>query len=438
VTSPATVSKERLNQIAARKLHALAIPSKLGGDGQLTGVMTFGAGRLQNPVNGQPLAGGPYVVVGHDHLLFQQLPLATVGPVMFYDCPSQESLEARLSQKLQQRHAALAARIPSLTRLKLSPELDPERLVLVSVVKATSHAFELIATPEKVFVSRIAPLNGKPVALPPEAVLVDLAEHVSGADLELHLVHTLPRMLQTQTQPPKAAVSLETEARAKVLSASPAPRGALTFSLLHQLGGDMVVTSPGLELVQEFTVGTSRYRFVASHLSGSTFKARLLGPTGEKWSDKIDLTRFPGAAQLVSTVLGLPAAEVAGTSPTSDTPAEPQPTKSPASHHLSPVPGEVWVMNVLVEREDPQEIRYVCTDIDGKPYGATRLHKREDFEAIFTLERGAWRLLIVIEGVTEDTVTYRQLNAAREPRGPQKSLRTPLVLTTFLPEAASY
>ena len=48
-------------------------------------------------------------------------------------------------------------------------------------------------------------------------------------------------------------------------------------------------------------------------------------------------------------------------------------------------------MNVVVEEAGDEEVRYVGTDIDGRPYGAARVLKRPDFEAVFARERGGWR-----------------------------------------------
>jgi hypothetical protein len=95
-------------------------------------------------------------------------------------------------------------------------------------------------------------------------------------------------------------------------------------------------------------------------------------------------------------------------------------------------------MNVVVEETGPDEIRYVGTDIDGKPYGAARLLKRADFEAVFTQERGGWRLLIHIDQLQEGNVIYRQLDRQRQPIGAPRKMSAAILVANFVPEAAAY
>jgi hypothetical protein len=95
-------------------------------------------------------------------------------------------------------------------------------------------------------------------------------------------------------------------------------------------------------------------------------------------------------------------------------------------------------MNVVVEDGGPDEVRYVGTDIDGKPYGAARVLKRPDFEAVFSQARGGWRLLIQIDQVQEGAVLYRQLDQARQPIGASRKMASAILVANFVPEAAAY
>jgi len=224
----------------------------------------------------------------------------------------------------------------------------------------------------------------------------------------------------------------------------PSEPQALTLGLLSRLGTGMTLQTSGLELHQELEINGARYRFTASQVNGTTFKGRLTGASGEKWSDRFDLTRFPGALELARTVLGVspPPAEQAPAAPTPPVPtrkeAAAQTAPGPVPSHLAPQVGETWVMNVLVENDDGREMRYLCTDADGRSYGAVRVLARNDFEEVFFHERGGWRLRIAIESITEDRVSYRQLDRHGRPRGPSKALATAVLVTTFVPEAAAY
>ena len=78
------IPRERLNQIASRKLSTLGVPVRLAADREtLEGGLTF-SGRLAHPVTGQVVARGRFVVAGHDHLRFVDAPLASLGLVDFY------------------------------------------------------------------------------------------------------------------------------------------------------------------------------------------------------------------------------------------------------------------------------------------------------------------------------------------------------------------
>ena len=112
--------------------------------------------------------------------------------------------------------------------------------------------------------------------------------------------------------------------------------------------------------------------------------------------------------------------------------------EAPLPAHLQPHPGEVWVMNVVVEEAGPDEVRYVGTDIDGRPYGAARVLKRGDFEAVFTQERGGWRLLVQIEQVQEGNVIYRQLDSQRQLMGAPRKMSAAILVANFVPEASAY
>ena len=95
-------------------------------------------------------------------------------------------------------------------------------------------------------------------------------------------------------------------------------------------------------------------------------------------------------------------------------------------------------MNVVVEEAGEDEVRYVGTDIDGKPYGAARVLKRADFEAVFASDRGGWRLLVQVDQVQDGHVIYRQLDGARQAIGAPRKMSAAILVANFVPEAAAY
>jgi hypothetical protein len=64
--------------------------------------------------------------------------------------------------------------------------------------------------------------------------------------------------------------------------------------------------------------------------------------------------------------------------------------------------------------------------------------KRSDFEAVFSQDRGAWRLLVAIAQVQEGHVIYRQLDRQRQPIGAPRKMPSAILVANFVPEAAAY
>jgi hypothetical protein len=272
--------------------------------------------------------------------------------------------------------------------------------------------------------SRVAPVGGTPFEVPPELAPIDLAAFRGPADLERFLVGAVGRMPPpepSRTAPPPAAGAVEP---------TPPPRNAVTLAALARVFGEQAILAPTapVELVQEFQHGGTRYRFVATREAGTIFRGRLIGPSGDVWSDRFELEEFPGTRQVVARALGADGA--AGPERRA---AMPAPGGAPGT--ALPQPGEVWVMNVVVEDAGDEEVRYVGTDIDGRPYGAARVLKRADFEAVFTREGAGWRLLVQLDQVQEGNVIYRQLDALRQPFGAPRRMPAAILVANFVPEA---
>jgi hypothetical protein len=428
------IPRERLNQIASRKLSALGVPVRLGADREtLEGDLAF-SGRLVHPGTGQTIPRARFVVSGHDHLRFLDPPLATLGDVGFYEHERVLALEQAIATALGQRSAALQLVAARFRTLKLEPSVDPDRLAVRAIVKTATHAFEVLGDPDGVRVSRVAPVGGVPFEVSPEFPPLDLARFGGPGDLERFLGGAIDRMGAPAREAKTPAL---TPAPGGALQATPPPRNALTLATLANAFGQDAVLAPNamVELIQEFQHGGTRYRFVAAREMGTLFKGRLIGPNGDVWSDRFDLPNFPGTRRVVALALGATDSEPVGV-PEDAIPGGGGGADVPS--HLQPHPGEVWVMNVVVEDSGPDEIRYVGTDIDGRPYGAARVLKRADFEAVFTADRGGWRLLIHIDQAQDGHVIYRQLDRQRQPMGAPRKMAAAILVANFVPEAAAY
>lgn len=423
------IPRERLNQIASRKLAALSIPVRLGADREtLEGEIAFA--NLRHPTTDQPVPRCRFAISGHDHLRFLDPPLAALGPVPFYDLPRTAALEQRVAALVRERMAALQDVVARLSALGLEATVDPVRLVARAVVRTPSHAFELLGGPEGVRVARVAPVGSTPFDVAPNFPQLRLDAVHTLASLEAQLGASLPAMqLAHAPRRPAAPAAAST-----ALEAMPAPRTAVTLAGLARAFGDDVALAPSsdVELIQEFQFAGTRYRFVATREVGTTFKGRLIGPGGDVWSERFELAGFAGIARVVAAALG--AAEPVD-APGDAERAQPAGGQVPA--HPVPRAGEVWVMNVVVEESSGDEVRYVGTDVDGRPYGAARVLKRTEFEAVFTQEGGGWRLLVQIEQVQGDQVVYRQLDRQRQPIGSPRRLAAGILAANFVPEGTT-
>ncbi|HCF61624.1 MAG TPA: hypothetical protein DFS52_26960 [Myxococcales bacterium] len=426
------VSRERLQQIATRKLTALGIPVQLAPDGQrLQGALSFAPGRVVNPLNNAPVTTARFSVVGHDKLQFLDPPLAALPPLEFYDLDRAAAVQDRLAVALKVRLGYLRDVAGRLQPLGLVPKADPKRLIIVAEVKTVEHTFELHGGPDGIRVGRVAPRHGTPFAVSPDSPALRLEDYPSLTDLELYLSDAFARMRPA----PLAQAPAPAEQPVRLHPLPPEPE-ALTVSLLARFGPEALIgldATGRLEVHQDFDLGGTRYRFTATHERGSSFHGRLASHRGERWVDRFDLARFPGIFELVAMVL-----EVEPTLPAAAPAATEYGAAAPLPQHLVPHPGEIWVMNVLLEREEPEEIRYVCVDVNGNPYGAARVLPRREFEAVFARHGSGWRLLIVIDQVQGQTVVYRQLDAHRQPSSAPNSLRIDNLVANFVPEASDY
>ncbi|MGI5864158.1 MAG: hypothetical protein ACOX6T_19180, partial [Myxococcales bacterium] len=189
------VSRERLHQIATRKLSALGIPVQLAPDGQtLQGAISFAPGSVVNPLNNAPVAAARFSVVGHDKLQFLDPPLAALPPVEFYDLDRAAAIQDRLSVALKVRLGYLRDIAARLQPLGLVPKADPNRLIVVAEVKTVEHTFELHGGPDGIRVGRVAPLRGKPFAVSTDFPALRLEDYPSLTDLELYLSDAISRM----------------------------------------------------------------------------------------------------------------------------------------------------------------------------------------------------------------------------------------------------
>jgi hypothetical protein len=212
--------------------------------------------------------------------------------------------------------------------------------------------------------------------------------------------------------------------------------------LAAKLGADAKVEA-GLVISRDLVADGKRVRFAARHEGGKTFRAKLVTTSGTAFDDRFDLDRFPGLDVFVAGVLH--ATAVTGLAPATPGPSTPGPAaQAPAAGpvlgagQILPVAGEIWVMTILVEREDANEVHYQVADIDGRPFGAPRVLGKPEFAATFDGGKNGWRLLAKVVEVRDGNVSYVQLDPRRRAVGAPRTSGLTGFMANFAPEAASY
>jgi hypothetical protein len=100
---------------------------------------------------------------------------------------------------------------------------------------------------------------------------------------------------------------------------------------------------------------------------------------------------------------------------------------------IPPVPGEIWIMDVHVEQEGPEEIRYVGLNAQGGRQGAPRVLPRHAFEKVFLPHGMRHRIFVKVAAVTDTHVSYQRVNLDHRPVAAARQLKLEIFLATFAP-----
>lgn len=415
------VPKARLSQIAARKLSALGIPHHLKPDQEtLEGELSFSS-PLVHPVTRGDISTAGFVVIGHNRLSLTEPPLAGLEPVIFYDAEDAANIEERIRVALAERLRQLEALSVQMKARGLVTTLDADRLLLQAKLEAGRHHFELVAAPDGIRVEKVVPPQGKSWEVGRAQGRLELSDAPTAQALELHLLGALEAWRKAGHVNEESAP----EAPKLLTALAPAP-AALTTGALQRFGpgATLHASADGLLVTQDFQLHEEHYQFSARHQQGTFFLGKLVATSGEKWSARFDCEELSGLSAWVAKLLEVstgPAGQAAPESASASVPAI----------------GELWVMEVLIEQEANGEVRYVGTDIAGKPYGAPRILKRSDFERVFVQGKSGWRLRIQVDRTQGDTVTYHSVGNDGKARAGPRSISAAILVATFVRESSA-
>jgi len=432
------IPKERLNQIARRKLLALGIQTRQAPDGvSLVGEIVIQQPmRCVNPFDGQPVTRIGFGVEGHDSIrITSPAVFSGMEPQPFFDFEKLAPLVAQMEKRLQQRAAAVRLHGEQLEKRGIEVSLDTERGRVVARVDLDGVKKAVLEGDERgLRAVRVEKPGGAARELGEVAIRLD--DFSDNTDLSLFLDGLQERAAGEGAQaPPAARDAAVTKLEIPAAGAS-VHRGIQLGQLVEAFGPTAVVGS-GLSIGRDLNAGDKTVRFSARHEQAGVFSGRLVTPEGTAWKGSFDLGGFPGLEDFVAGKLGT--AQVVSGEPARVQAVAGGDQEEMVLGYQLPVAGEVWVMNILVEDENDAEIRYVGVDVDGKPYGAPRVLPRESFlQAFSKVAAGSYRLLVEVLEVELGKVSYSRLDNARRRSGQPISCRLAPFVSNFVPEAAAY
>jgi hypothetical protein len=415
-----------------RQLAALEIRTQFTPRGEvLTGELLPGDA-LVNPLNGEPLARVTFRVGPDAELEVKSPPL--VEGLRLIDCvqtSSQVGLIARLTQALHHRVGEVEALHNRLEAMGLEPEMDAERAeVAVHVDLDTTGEAVLVGGGQGLVARYVVPAMGKrdPVSL--GDLVLDLAEFSDKVDLELFLACRAGEVMADAAS--AGAPDTVAPATGPVTSA---PAKDLTLEHLAERLGPSAVLGSGFSITRTLRIDGDEARFEAHHRRGETFAVRLERRGATVWEGDFRLSELSSLDDFVADLAAK------RSSPSAQTHAQHGWMDEQArlvAGLLPPAPGEIWVMDVSLEDDDGQEVRYRSLTSGGESYGAPRVLNKAAFEATFAQVGAGYRLLVRVLEVGGNYVEYQRLDAARKPVASPR--RAPLIvfMASFTAEAAAY
>jgi hypothetical protein len=414
-----------------RQLAALDIRTQLSPRGDLLTGELLPGDAVMNPLNGEPLARVTFKVASDATLEAESPPL--VAGLRIADCSrcsSEGMLFEQLNQALHRRVAEVQALHNRVEALGLEPEMDVERAeVAVSVDLDTTGQAVLVGDDRGLVARYVFPVGGKRAPVSLGDLVLDLAGLSDKVDLELFLAARAGEVLAERGS--AGAPSAVAGDAGPVARASPKE---LTLAELGERLSPSAVVGSGFSVVRNLMISGDEVRFEACHRGDDAFVARLHRCGKGVWEGSFRLSRISSLDDFIAEL-------VAGRSPwAAEGPIQKRSTDERArlvAGLLPPAPGEIWVMDVSLEDDDGQEVRYRGLGTGGQSYGAPRVLAKAAFEATFAKAGVGYRLLVRVLEVGEDYVEYQRLDAERKPVASPR--RSPLIIfmASFAAEAAA-
>jgi hypothetical protein len=390
---------------------------------------------IRNPVTGEPIEHVAFTVRADGALQLEDPPaLRGLPGLCFAEVVSIERLLEQIGDALERRVASISSVCEQLQRMGIDSQIDGERIVGVAQVDLDTAGVAVLEIDDDGLAARyVVPALGDRSRVSLEGFAIDLNELADRLDLELALASRVEATLAGRRG--RAQASAATPRTREAPAGLRKGRNTPTLSQLAARLGDEAFLRPGFTLGRALQIEGEPARFIAEHVKGQNFRARVQTRSATLWQGEIELGSISGLEEFIPSVL-------AG-APSVSTSQEETATASAArdlvAGLLPPVANEVWVMDVRIEEDDGVEVRYRGLNVGGITFGAPRVLPRPAFESAYApTGDGGYRMLVQVLEVADDAVTYQRLDAKREPAGTPKGCPLIVFLANYVAEAAAY
>jgi hypothetical protein len=251
---------------------------------------------LANPVKARMVEQVDFRVEG-DRLV-PSAPPEVVGlrPITLGSVQGAGELEANVVDAFNEHLFHVQRRSAELLALGLSPQVEPESLVLSTEISEHGLTLTLEADRQGNFQVARAARDGQALSV----------SHANAHPFELSEFRERGALVGY------LAALLGESGEGERVRHGAAGEGLVCFSeVLRAFGGDAVVPPrSGLELLVVLEVEGRPYRFAAARVAGRTFRGLLAGTQGKVWAERFELDDFPGVVPLVANLLKVPAEAV--------------------------------------------------------------------------------------------------------------------------------
>lgn len=249
--------------------------------------------QLANPLARTFIDKVVFAVVGERLVAIEPPEFIGLQPIHLGSVQKGAEVESQITDAFNENILQIQRRSKELQTLGIAPRLDPRSLTLTAELAAQGHAFLIQADRRGNFRLIRAQKGTEPITVSGEAQF-ELSEFRDQGALGGYLL---------------ALVGETAAAPAPLVPQVPAP--LMLAQLLQAFGkGAVIPPTSAVELVVPVTVNGQQYRFAAARVAGDTFRGLLAGKAGKVWSDRFELTSFPGIATVIARALKVEVSEV--------------------------------------------------------------------------------------------------------------------------------